>query len=155
MSTDQPHDFQPLDVVETLDKKLDELRAELRGDTFEFLDSNPTDGEIETAVTAAMHHRWRERRSKETGQRILGMEESKLFEVINDSWKPEKKTRWDDLVFKRERDILPNTELQELVALGEELEALNTRRLNAVAELAKIRGTDFQKLCLQLEIISG
>jgi hypothetical protein len=76
--------------------------------------------------------------------------ESSLLERINEGLPDETWTRYEALKEKRDAETLTDAEHEELIRLSDEIEIWNARRLEAVAELAKLRGVPFPELVKQL-----
>lgn len=76
--------------------------------------------------------------------------EATLLERINEALPEPTWARYDALKAKRDANTLTDDEHAELIRLVNEVEIWNARRLEAVAELAKIRGMRFPDLVKQL-----
>ena len=76
----------------------------------------------------------------------LSPEESKLLKKINASLSSIAWERYRLLLAKRDAEALDAQEQAELVALSDEIEAANVRRMKAVAELARLRETSVPSL---------
>jgi hypothetical protein len=76
----------------------------------------------------------------------LSPEESKLLKKINVSLSAVEWERYRALLSKRDAETLTAQEQAELVALSDEIEEANTRRMKAVAELARLRETSVPAL---------
>jgi hypothetical protein len=88
------------------------------------------------------------------GADVLPREEAELLQKINEGL-PE--TTWEDyhkLKAKRDADTLSPDEHADLLALVDQVEIWNARRLQFVAELAKLRGVHLRDLVRQLGIAS-
>jgi hypothetical protein len=82
----------------------------------------------------------------------LSLEESELLEKIN-HWLPvELKTRLDDLIAKRNAETISSQEQDELTVLTDKLEEAHAYRLEAVANLARLRRVTLTEVLLQLGI---
>jgi hypothetical protein len=71
----------------------------------------------------------------------LSPEESQLLKQINASLSAIDWERYRGLLAKRDNEILTASEQTELIALSDQLEEANVRRMKAVAELARLRKT--------------
>ena len=71
----------------------------------------------------------------------LSPEESKLLKQINASLSAIEWERYRVLLAKRDNEILTASEHTELIALSDQIEEANARRMEAVAELARVRKT--------------
>ena len=71
----------------------------------------------------------------------LSPEESKLLQEINASLSAIEWERYRLLQAKRDAETLSAKEQAELIALSDQIENANVRRMQAVAELARVRKT--------------
>jgi hypothetical protein len=76
--------------------------------------------------------------------------EAELLERINEGLPEGTWARYEALKEKRDAETLTETEHAELIRLVNEVDIWNARRLEAVAELAKLRGVRFPDLVKQL-----
>ncbi len=76
--------------------------------------------------------------------------EAALLERINEGLPGGTWARYQSLKEKRDVGTLTDTEHAELIRLVNQVELWNARRLEAVAELAKLRGMQFADLVKQL-----
>jgi hypothetical protein len=76
--------------------------------------------------------------------------EAALLERINEALPEATWARYEALKRKRDAETLTDAEHAELIRLVNEVEIWNARRLEAVAELAKLRGVRFPDLVKQL-----
>ena len=83
---------------------------------------------------------------------VLRADESALFAVINQSLSEAGRNRLAILNVRRAEENLTSTELQELLALQQQLEALHAKRIKALAELAILRGVTLTVVMEQLGI---
>lgn len=81
---------------------------------------------------------------RETPQ--LSPQESALLLQINQGLTASEQTRYAELITKREAETLSEPEYSELLALGEKAEAIQAKRLEALAELAKLRSIPLTEL---------
>jgi hypothetical protein len=84
----------------------------------------------------------------------LSAQESDLLLTINLAIPEATQQRYLVLSQKRDAETLTEDEYQELLALSDQLEAFNTKRISALAELAKIRQTTLLDLMQTLGIQS-
>src|SRR5438046_98647 len=75
--------------------------------------------------------------------------EATLLQRINEGLPEPTWERYEVLKGKRDAETLTDTEHAELIRLVNEVEGWNVRRLEAVAELAKLRGVGFPDLVKQ------
>jgi hypothetical protein len=83
----------------------------------------------------------------------LPREEVKLLEKINEGLAAETWQRYHELKAKRDAATLTPEEHAELIALSDTIEAWNVRRLEFVAELARLREVPFPELVRQLGLV--
>ena len=81
--------------------------------------------------------------------------ESKLLKRINSSLSAIEWERYRVLLAKRDAEALNSQEQAELVALSDEIEEANARRMKAVAELARLRKTTVPALVETLGLSSA
>ena len=67
--------------------------------------------------------------------------ESELLLKINEGVPRDIKTRYNELIAKRQAETLTPDEYEELLKLTQEVEKLEVRRVEYLAELARLRGT--------------
>jgi hypothetical protein len=82
----------------------------------------------------------------------LSREESELLQKINLGIAEEKWRRYRDLVAKRRAETLDVNEQTELIALSDQIEQANARRIEYLAELATRRKTPLETLMRELGI---
>ena len=153
MAKDEPHNDPAIDFVEQLEDCLDRVRGDLKDSALGHLHESATPQEIEQAILeSARQLAASQMRANEDSPPVLTANESKLFETINARLSPVKRARWDHLVTVRDNENLTDEEHTELISLGEELEMLNVQRLQAVDELARLKGVKFETVCEQLGI---
>jgi antitoxin component of RelBE/YafQ-DinJ toxin-antitoxin module len=85
----------------------------------------------------------------------LSPEESKLLKQINASLSAIEWERYRILLEKRDNEILTASEQTELIALSDQIEEANARRMEAVAELARVRKTTVPSLVENLGLSSA
>lgn len=84
----------------------------------------------------------------------LSREESELLQKINLGIAEEKWRRYRDLIAKRRAETLTTEEHQELIALSDQIEQANARRIGYLAELATRRKLSLETLMRELGIIA-
>ena len=82
----------------------------------------------------------------------LSEPESELLVKINQGVAAELQNRYDGLVAKRQEGNLTEAEYAELLALTEQVEELDARRVGYLAELARLRNTNLQSIMQDLGI---
>ena len=78
--------------------------------------------------------------------------EARLIEQINEGFPPELWRRYNELVTKRRAETLTVDEQAELISLSDQIEEFNTRRLEFLADLARLRQISLAELMQQLGI---
>ncbi len=82
---------------------------------------------------------------------VLSKPEAELLQKINQSvLSSEKQTRYEELLNKRMEEKITPVEMDELMLLTDQLEALNVERISALAKLAQIRQTTLPNLMKNL-----
>ncbi len=82
----------------------------------------------------------------------LSSEESILLARINAGLSPELKSRLDGLAAKRDNGTLTEEERRELIELTDQLEEIHAARVEALSEMARLRGVRLTALMDQLGI---
>ena len=82
----------------------------------------------------------------------LSEAEGRLLQEINLGLPEEVWQRYRALIDKRQAEMLTETEQADLIAISDRLEELNARRIERLAELARIRHTSLTALMEQLGI---
>lgn len=78
--------------------------------------------------------------------------EARLLQQINEGLAPEMWRRYNELIAKRRAETLTPDEHATLIALSDQIEDLNARRLECLTELARLRQTSLSELMQQLGI---
>ncbi len=78
--------------------------------------------------------------------------ESELLLKINEGVPPDIQKRYNELIAKRQAEILTPGEYEELLRLTQQVEKLEVRRVEYLAELARLRGTSLTALMENLGI---
>ncbi len=65
---------------------------------------------------------------------------------------PQLQERYDILITKRRTNTLTNEEYQELLELGDRIEAIDVKRIEYLSELAKLRQTSLTSLIQELQL---
>ncbi|MBI3797591.1 MAG: hypothetical protein HY268_11585 [Deltaproteobacteria bacterium] len=84
--------------------------------------------------------------------RCLPEAEARLLQQINEGLSPEMWQRYNELIAKRRAETLTPDEHAALIALSDQIEDLNARRVECLAELARLRQTSLSALMQQLGI---
>ena len=82
----------------------------------------------------------------------LPKEESELFMKINKGLPSDIQKRFDELVAKREEEILTPAEHRELIRLTEKIEKSDAERMKYISKLACLRGVTIDSLMRELKI---
>ena len=77
---------------------------------------------------------------------VLTAEETKLYEQINAAPPDKTRRRYRQLIKKRRAETITKAEYQELLDLTNAVEVAHAKRLEAVIELAKLRGISFDQM---------
>lgn len=103
--------------------------------------------EFESFFEKARRLRQKPANSRWTKQQV------EIIKEINESvLSTEKQSRYDELVEKRQNEILTENELEELIALTDETEELNVRRLENLVRLALSSQKSVDEVMEELEI---
>lgn len=78
--------------------------------------------------------------------------EAELLQMINQGVSIEIQERYDELIGKRKNETLTSEEHKELLQLTGEIERQDAKRVEYLAELARIRKTSLRDLMAQLDI---
>ena len=78
--------------------------------------------------------------------------ESELLQKINLGLSETEWQRYHKLITKRRSETLTEDEKQELIALSDRIEEANARRIEALVELAELRGTSLEAVMDELGI---
>ena len=82
----------------------------------------------------------------------LSPDETELMLKINQGLSPDMQQRFDELIAKRQAETLTPEELQEFIALTDQIEQSDAERIQCLAQLARIRGISLDVLMDTLEI---
>ncbi len=84
----------------------------------------------------------------------LSEEETKLFEIINQSLPDDIQKRFQYLQSKKEDGTLTELELDEGMIIIEQIEELDNKRMEALIHLSHLRGISLQELKEQLDLFN-
>jgi hypothetical protein len=84
--------------------------------------------------------------------RRLSSNEATLLQKINQSLSQIEWQRYRELLTKRDRELLTAQEQREIIALSDQIEEANVRRVQSLVELAEIRQTPVSTLIHELGI---
>lgn len=82
----------------------------------------------------------------------LAHSEAELLTKINQGVPADLQSRYDELIAKRRESTLTRNEYDELLQLTEQVEAVDVRRVEHLAELARLRKTTLRALMNDLGI---
>lgn len=85
-------------------------------------------------------------RARREMPRLPADETALLLQINRAGLEPEQQARFDELVVKRQDETIDPAELRELVQLTDTAEQQDVARLEALAELARLRGTTVRVL---------
>lgn len=90
----------------------------------------------------------------QTKRKILSLpnEQSLLLQQITASIPSHLQERYDLLISKRQDNTLTDKEYQELINLGEQIEAIDVTRLEKLTELAKLRQTSLNSAIEEFQL---
>jgi hypothetical protein len=106
----------------------------------------------ETYIVGLLQQNLRRATVRHKTDRSLPRQEAELLQKINRSLSQIQWERYDQLVGKRQAETLTPEELDELMALSDQIEAANVRRIKYLAELARLRNTTVSALIVELGI---
>ncbi|NER07978.1 MAG: hypothetical protein F6K17_38225 [Okeania sp. SIO3C4] len=89
-------------------------------------------------------------RKRNSESKVLPPSESGLLEEINQGFPQEKRERYHLLRDKQLNETILDEELDELVALSDEIEEFDAVRLEKLMELARLRNTSLAELSEEL-----
>lgn len=78
--------------------------------------------------------------------------EAELIEAVNEGFAPPAWERYHKLLAKRRAEELSSAEQAELISMSDQIEAANVRRMEHLAELARLRSVPLTELMDQLGI---
>ncbi len=84
----------------------------------------------------------------------LSKAEAELLMKINQGLSPDVRRRYSELIEKRDAETLSEPEYQELLNLTDQVEMRQAERIEALGQLAQLRGEPVKKLMKSLEIPS-
>lgn len=82
----------------------------------------------------------------------LSVPESELLLKINQGIPAKTQKRFDELVAKRRDETLAPEEYRELLRLTDKIEKADAKRIELLAELARVRGKTFDEIVTELGI---
>jgi len=82
----------------------------------------------------------------------LSKDESLLLQKINQGISLDMQKRYDELISRRQSEALNESEYNELLAISDQIEKLDTNRVACLKELAHIRHTSLSSLMKKLGI---
>ncbi len=85
----------------------------------------------------------------------LSADETALLLKINQGFAPAQQRRYDELLEKRDARTLTPEEYQELLELTDHVEACNVERIQALADLARLRQVSLPEVMQQLGLATS
>jgi len=82
----------------------------------------------------------------------LSNDQSVILQKINQSISSDLQERYQILITKRNDEILTNEEYQELLNIGEQVEAIDAKRIEYLTELASLRHTSLAALIQEFQL---
>ncbi|WP_293091909.1 hypothetical protein [Moorena sp. SIOASIH] len=69
----------------------------------------------------------------------LSSDQARLLITINQGLPPDLQNRYDELIEKRRMEMLTPEQYRELLGLSDQVETIEAKRVEAMAELARLR----------------
>lgn len=85
----------------------------------------------------------------------LGEVESALLQEINSGFSDEDQKEFEILLEKRDMEALTDAEYERMIMLTNEMERLNVRRMELIAQLSTLRNVSVRELMQQLNIMAA
>ncbi|WP_424099047.1 STAS/SEC14 domain-containing protein [Moorena producens] len=82
----------------------------------------------------------------------LSSDQARLLITINQGVPPEIQNRYDELIQKRRMEMLTPDQYSELLPLSDQVETIEAKRVEAMAELARLRQISLSTLMADLDI---
>lgn len=82
----------------------------------------------------------------------LSSDQARLLITINQGVPPDIQNRYDELIEKRRMEMLTPEQYTELLALSDQVETIEAKRVEAMAELARLRQISLSTLMADLDI---
>lgn len=83
---------------------------------------------------------------------VLSPQETELLQKISRGLSADEQQRYLKLIRRRQEETITETELTELLALSDKVEAMNAERMAALAELAQLNQVPLPQLMADLDI---
>ena len=155
MTDDEQHNRIVLADAELVNQLLAELSDDVRDRLLDELNRGLDTADIENRFLSLVESWTKKRREQPLASSgVLTKLETELFAAINSAVDQTIHARWTELLELRDNDGLDDSLHEELTRIGDELERINAKRMQAIAQLAKLRGVEFVELCQQLGIAS-
>ncbi|NER88632.1 STAS/SEC14 domain-containing protein [Moorena sp. SIO3A2] len=82
----------------------------------------------------------------------LSSYQARLLITINQGVPPDLQNRYDELIQKRRMEMLTPDEYRQLLALSDQVETIEAKRVEAMAELARLRQISLSTLMADLDM---
>jgi len=105
---------------------------------------------VDAYILESVTQRLPVKRPQKNGISHLSKQESDLLQKINQSLAQIEWLRYRELIKKRQAETLTAAEQQALIALSDQIEQANAKRIGYVAELAAVRKTTLPALIKEL-----
>jgi hypothetical protein len=128
-----------LDITPELESQLCEEAAKYGLDTSEY-------------IVQTLQSQLAQTQSRHT--RRLSQTETQLLQKINEGLPPETWQHYNQLIEKRQTETLTPDEHETLIEISDRIEELNARRMEHLAELARLRRISLSAVMQQLGITS-
>ncbi|MBT9317306.1 hypothetical protein [Leptothoe spongobia] len=106
----------------------------------------------DTYVLQLLHQSLQQQAPKKAIEAQLPKEQADLIQIINQSFSDIEWQRYHSLIGKRDSETLTPEEHEDLVTLSDQLEEANAERIQAVADLAKLRCMSVNALMPELDL---
>jgi hypothetical protein len=111
--------------------------------------------EPETYIARALEEHLRESGAPGGNGAGSAEEETDVLQRINLGLPPELWVQYRQLIGKRNDGTLSAQEKQSLVAISDQIEEANARRMNHLADLARLRGVTLEVVMKDLGVVGG
>lgn len=111
------------------------------------------EGLAETELVMKALREWLDQGERRAvGVSVVTGAEASLLQKINEGLPERTWQRYDDLVERRRAETLTPAEHEELIAISDQIEDMNARRMAHLVELARLRGIPLVALMQELGI---
>lgn len=107
---------------------------------------------LDTYVLQLLHQSLQQQAPQQAIESQLPKEQADLIQIINQSFSDVEWQRYHSLIGRRDSETLTPAEYEELITLSDQLEEANAKRIEAVAELAKLRCDSIDAVMAELDL---